>query len=228
MKILSVETSTRHWSLAVSDDEKVLRYRNYTTGPFLSSSIIRCIKNVLKVSGIPLEAIDGYAVSLGPGSFTGLRVGLATVKALAYAMDKPIVGVSALDIMAMNVKAPKARICCVGDAKKQLVSGCLYEKGEGHLKKRSDYWLCDIDTLLERIDGPVIFIGDGLPLYKNEILKSGKAVRLEDGKNYRPQAKNMPVLVMGRFFQKDYENIDQLVPLYLHPEDCQVKRKKQI
>ncbi len=227
MKLLSLETSTSNLSLAVSCDEKIIRYRNYPVGRVLSSAIIPSIKNILKISDIALKEIDGFAVSLGPGSFTGLRVGLSTVKALAYSLKKPIVGVSTLDILALGIKEEKVQVCSVCDAKRKLVFGCVYEKDGYFLKRKTKHMLLAIEDLLLKIKKPVVFVGDGIPLFKEIIEKSGKVLRFEAEEYFKPQAKNMIPLVLDRFRQKDFENIDKLVPLYLHPHDCQVRKKKK-
>src|SRR3989304_5415259 len=103
MKILSIDTSTKTFSLAVSDGEEILRSRNIKITRVLSSSIIPSIHQILKKAGIALSQLDGFAVGLGPGSFTSLRVGLSTIKAFALATGKPVVGIPSLDVLALNV-----------------------------------------------------------------------------------------------------------------------------
>ena len=100
MYFLSFETSTKIFSLALSQDEKVLRYRNIKSALVLEDSILPAMDQVLDSAGIKFSQLDGFAIALGPGSFTSLRVGLSTVKAFGMATGKPVVGIPTLDIIA--------------------------------------------------------------------------------------------------------------------------------
>jgi len=226
MKLLSIETSTRDLSLAVSEDDKILRYRNFSINKILESSIIPTIKKILKSANISLSKIDGFVVGLGPGSFTGLRVGLSTIKALAFALNKPVVGISSLDAIAFNIKDEKIQICTISDAKRNLLYACLYEKNKMVIKRKTDYLLINIHDLLEKVTHPTIFIGDGINLYKSEIEKRTNFLRFEDEKYWKPQAKNLVPFACDRFKKKEFDSIDQLVPLYLYSQDCQVRKKR--
>ncbi|MBU0467809.1 MAG: tRNA (adenosine(37)-N6)-threonylcarbamoyltransferase complex dimerization subunit type 1 TsaB [Candidatus Omnitrophica bacterium] len=137
MRILSIDTSTKHFSLAVSENEKVLSSKNLKSKKVLSSTIIPAIEQVLKKAGVTLSQIDGFAVGLGPGSFTGLRVGVSTVKGLAYATNKPIVGIPSLDVLALNIKRKNAQVCTICDAKRNMVFGCVYDKEGLNIKKKN-------------------------------------------------------------------------------------------
>ena len=103
MYFLSFETSTKIFSLAINKDEKVLRYRNVKTAFILENSILPMVDLILDSAGVKFSQIDGFAIALGPGSFTSLRVGLATVKAFAMSTGKPVVGIPTLDIIASGV-----------------------------------------------------------------------------------------------------------------------------
>ena len=104
MYFLSFETSGKIFSLAINKDEKVLRYRNLKTAFVLEDSILPAMDKILDSAGIRFTRIDGFAVALGPGSFTSLRVGLAMVKAFAMSTAKPVVGIPTLDIIASGIQ----------------------------------------------------------------------------------------------------------------------------
>ncbi len=228
MNLLSIDTSTKRLSLAVSKEEKILKYRNVTLNRRLSSSIMPSIQEILDKSKMPLARLDGFAVGLGPGSFTSLRVGLSTIKGLAFAVHKPVVGVPSLDVLAMNVPEENARICTLCDAKRDLVYACLYDKKGMNLKRNSEYLLTDIQDVLRRIKGDVTFIGDGLALYKRDIDKAkGITPKFLDKGNIFPQARSLAYLAWQRFMKKKFDNIDQLVPLYLYPDHCQIKKRRK-
>jgi len=225
MKLLSIDTSTKNFSLAISDGEKALRYRNKVFGRKLSSSIIPEIKVMLKKVQMTLADLDGFAVGLGPGGFTGLRVGLSTIKGLAFAANKSVVGMSSLDVLAMNVKA-EGEICTICDARRNMVYAGFYEKKNNVLKKKGKSLLTDIQTVLKQIDKETIFIGDGIKVFEEKLQKSKKAslITFAEEKLWFPQAQCLALLVLERFEKKKFDDINKLVPLYLYPEDCQVRR----
>ncbi len=225
MNLLAFDTSSKHFSLAVVKDGKTLCYRSIVLKKVLSDSIMPAIRGILKKAGLTLAKIDGFAVGLGPGSFTSLRVGLATVKGLAFALQKPVVGISSLDVLALNVSAD-GQVCVVCDAKRNMVYACLYQKKGDALKRKSKYLLADIKDVLKKIKGEVTFVGDGVPLFRGTIEKAaGIKPRFAGEKQMYPQAKHLAALALRRFEAKDYDAPETLVPLYLYPEDCQVVKK---
>jgi len=223
MKILSLETSTKSFSVALSDKGKVRVARTVKLKGVLSSSIIPTIEGVLKKAKVSLSSVDGFAIGLGPGSFTSLRVGLSTVKGFAFALKKPVVGISSLDVLAMNVPEDgKAQICTLCDARRNLLYWSLFEKKKGCLVKKEKYHLTDVDTLIKKVKRNTVFVGDGVALYKDKIKAHNKGAVFADEKLWYPNAKNLASLALQRFKAKKTDNIDKLVPMYLYPEDCQV------
>lgn len=230
MKILCLETSTKNFSLGLAENGKVLAFRNLHLEKILSSSIIPAIDGILKKTKVVLKDLDGFAVGLGPGSFTSLRVGLSTVKALAFALQKPVVGIPSLDILAMNANPrPGMDICVICDARRNLLFSCLYESKNGKVRKKTEYLLVDIKKLLGKIKNPTLFIGDGISLCKEEIERHGVqrhlTVVFEDAKKWFPFANKLALLAEPRFKKKDFDDPQKLIPLYLYPDDCQVSKK---
>ena len=227
MNILAIDTSSKHFSLAVAKNGKALYSRGIFLKKVLSDSIMPAIQGILKKSGLTLAKLDGFAVGLGPGSFTSLRVGLATVKGLAFALKKPVVGIPSLDVLALNL-AGDGQICVVCDAKRNMVYACLYQKKGNELKRKSKYLLADIKDVLKRIKGEVTFVGDGVPLFRETIEKAaGIKARFANEKQMYPRAKHLATLALKRFEAKDYDAPETLVPLYLYPEDCQVQKSRE-
>jgi tRNA threonylcarbamoyladenosine biosynthesis protein TsaB len=109
MKILAIDTSTKHLSLAVSDGDKTIASRNVRPRKDLSMTITFDIERVLGKANIRLTDLDGFVVGLGPGAFTSLRVGLSMLKAFVMVTGKPVVGISSLDAIAMNVRTSSVR-----------------------------------------------------------------------------------------------------------------------
>ncbi len=127
MYFLSIESSTKVFSLALSRDAKVLRFRNLNVDKALEHSIVPAIDKILGSAGISFKKLDAFAVGIGPGSFTSLRVGLATVKAFAMATGKPVVGISSLDVIAQGTAVtPCDEICVLSDARRGMVYAAIY------------------------------------------------------------------------------------------------------
>jgi tRNA threonylcarbamoyladenosine biosynthesis protein TsaB len=237
MNILSIDTSTKNFSLAVAKNGKVVRYRNMILDKVLESSMIPAIEKILKDSKLKFKDLHGYAVGLGPGSFTSLRVGLSTIKAFAFATGNPVVGISSLDVMAMNVMDEKAdQICTIMDARRKQVYACIFEKKDGTLHRKTDYLLTNIDDLLGLVHGATLFVGDAVPMWKDHIRakyaeakKKGADCRplFADDKSAHPQAKNLSHLAFGRFEKRLYDDVETLVPIYLYTQDCQVDQSQK-
>lgn len=222
MNYLVIDTSTKHFSLAAVRAGKIVAQRDAFKDKILSSSIIPEIDKIFKKAKLSLPKLDGFVVGLGPGSFTSLRVGLATVKALAFAASKPVVGIPSLDAVAYNVKKDyTGDICVISDAKRQLVYTCTYQRQNGSLKRKSKYLLCPVDDVLKKISASTVFTGDAVGLFKDDILSRDGVC--EDKKYWHPQARSLWELAKPLIAQKKFNDIDRLLPLYLYPEHCQVQ-----
>ncbi len=232
MYFLSFETSTKIFSLALSRDGKVLRFRNLKSAAVLEDNIVPAMDKMLDAAGLAFSQVDGFAIAIGPGSFTSLRVGLATVKAFALGTGKPVVGIPSLDIVAHGLRlwgsAPKHdEICVLGDARRGKVYACIY-RGD----QKSAYLLTTLDDVLKKVEGRTLFAGDALSLYRGEIKEAYRrhASRKNspcqclwaDQKWWYPQAKVMASIAYERLRQKQYDDAAKLLPIYLYPQDCQV------
>ncbi len=233
MKILAVDTSTKHLSLAVTDGDQVLATRNVHPRKDLSLTITFDIEHTLAKANTTLHGIDGFVIGLGPGSFTSLRVGMSMMKAFVMVAEKPVVGVSSLDAIAMGIRAKSGQVCVINDARRNLLYSAIYEKkGEG-LWRQSDYLLHPIDEILVRLKGEVTFTGDGIMLYRDHILHWAATHEarftpiFESDKHWLPQAKELARLGYQRLLKGEFDRIETLAPLYLYPEDCQVSNKKK-
>ncbi len=234
MKILAVDTSTKHLSLAVSDGDKTIASRNVRPRKDLSMTITFDIERVLKNANIRLGDLDGFVVGLGPGSFTSLRVGLSMLKAFVMVTGKPVVGVSSLDAIAMNVrpsrlrKAAAVQVCVINDARRGMVYSSLYDKKNGALVRHREYQLEPVEKVLEGLEGEVVFTGDAIPLYRERIMVLADKFKpvFELEKHWLPKAQELARIGYQRLLKGEVDKIDTLAPLYLYPEDCQVSGHK--
>ena len=229
MKILYLDTSSKYLSLALADDYRILSRAHKLIDRNHSSRLIPLIEKALKKSGLPLNKLDGICVGRGPGSFTGLRIGIAAVKGFGFALRKPVVSVSSLDILAQNAflfKNGLKQICALVDAKQNKVYACLYRAESGSLKRKSKYLLLPMEKLLPRLKGGIVFLGDGIRLYREMLLKKKgiKPVFAPERFCY-PRAARAVRLGLERFARGKFDDLDSLTPLYLYPKECQIKTR---
>ena len=223
MKILAIDTSTRFLSLGIYDDAKIYEY-NLEVGSKLSSLLAVIIRKALSALDLEAAELDYLACGLGPGSFTGLRVGLSMMKGLSWSLSKPLIGVSTLDILAMNSGAyPDKLIIPVVDAKRNLIYSCFYRSSGTRLKKVSPYMLVSQDELLRKIKSPCVMLGDALELYKNGIIRNLPGTILLDKDCWYPKARNIIELSLGRIKKKKFEDVLKVNPFYIYPKECQIK-----
>ena len=133
MKILALESSAVAASVALCEDEELIAQSFQRSGLTHSRTLLPMARDLLSNCGVSLHDVDLIAVAAGPGSFTGLRIGVATAKGLAWAEDKPCCGVSTLEAMAWNVAQVDGILCCAMDARRKQVYNALFEAREGQL-----------------------------------------------------------------------------------------------
>lgn len=233
MYFLSFETSTKIFSLALSQGEKVLRYRNIKSASVLEDSILPAMDQMLEKANLKLEDLDAFAVGLGPGSFTSLRVGLSTIKALTMVTQKPVVGIPTLDTIAHGVRTADCdEICVLNDARRGNVYAAIYARqAPGALKLRSGYLLESLNEVLKKVQGQTLFVGDALKdcrapveaAYRRGPARNNLCKCLfAKEKWWYPQAKEMASLAYERLTRGQYDDAAKLLPIYLYPQDCQV------
>ena len=223
MPLLAIETSTQQLGVAVMDGERLVSsYALLAENPH-AVELPDAVKRVLKAARTTLEQVDAIAVDIGPGSFTGLRIGLAFVKALAFPAKKTVVGVPSLDVLAANLPFCSRLVCPLLDAKRNNVYGALYRAEEGSLKRQTDYLLGPVETILSQIKEPTIFLGDGCALYRDRILeRAGSEAGFAAQELWLPRAETLARLGFERLRKGQRDEAASLVPLYLYPQDASV------
>jgi len=232
MKILAIDTSTKYLSAAIAENEDILASFRDDGNLRHSVSLIPTIDGLLKECSRKLKDIDVIALSIGPGSFTGLRIGVAACKAINLALGIPIAAVPTLDVIAYNFTDKKERVLCpLIDAKKSKVYASLYNVVSrpqsaasadcGRLNRIRGYMLADIGEVLDGIDRPTLVFGDGVGLYGDSLKKNPLvSISME---NWHPRAEVLAGLGFQAAKKRQFANPDKLVPMYLHSQYCQVK-----
>lgn len=217
MKVLAMDTSTREGSIALLDDYNLIA--EYFTDITLTHSerVFPMILSILELTGLRLDEIDGFAIGIGPGSFTGLRVGVSIIKGLAFATDKPVVSVSTLDALAMNISFSPYLISPILDAKRGEIYTALYRWDNG-IKRLTEDMLIEPENFIRNIKEKVIFVGEGLNTYEDFLKK-----RLRDLALFPPlplrnlRASNIGLLGIEKLRSGIHEDIENLSPRYITP-----------
>jgi tRNA threonylcarbamoyladenosine biosynthesis protein TsaB len=227
MKVLGVDTATAGGGVGIIDDERVLAEYTFEAGDTPSAGLIPAIQAVLDQAGIDLAAIDAIAVSLGPGSFTGVRVGLSAVKGLSLAGGMPVLGVPTLDALASQLSRTSHLICPLIDARKGEVYAALYKQGEGGgLERLTPYQVLSPHALLAQISlQETIFLGDGVEVYQ-ELIKGQLGERSFFAPAELSFLKGQTVAALGleRIKGGERDDVASLVPLYVRPSEAELKR----
>ena len=223
MRILAIDTTTRFLCLGIHD--KGINYE-YTIemGPRLSSLLAVTIERSLNALGYDPSDIDYFACGLGPGSFTGIRVGVAAIKGFGLALEKPIVGIPTLDLLARNTDIKEGYVVPAVDAKRNLIYCAIFKKNNGSIKRTSPYMLLGPDEFCRKVSAHSFILGDAVALYRQEMLKGIKGANLLDKDYWYPRPDKLLDIALEKIRKKKVTNAFAVKPIYLYPKECQVKK----
>jgi tRNA threonylcarbamoyladenosine biosynthesis protein TsaB len=225
MITLAIECATKAASAALFLDEEVIGEIYLGADDHHSEVLLTVIERLLSLAKMAVRDIDLLACTTGPGSFTGVRIGIATVKGLALATGKPIVGVSTLEALAMNLSFSSRLLCPLLDARKNQVYAGLYRIGEDGLPVAvtPDY-LGDIEKVLKTFSREeVAFIGDGALKYQEDIREKVPGAKISDNaKINNPAASSTGIVAIGRYKQGGrVDDSLSLLPVYLRMSEAE-------
>ncbi len=212
-------------SVALVEDDRVISEFALNLQTTHGQRLLPTIEQLLESSHCPIELIDGFAVALGPGSFTGLRIALSSVKGLAMASGRPVVGVSTLEALALNLYSSRHLVCPLLDARKKEVYTALFRfEQEDNLVKLKEESVIPPEAILAEIKQTTIFLGDGADLYRDLIKKKLGDMALFAPINLRyPRAVNVARLALPRFQRGEAMEIEFLIPTYLRRSEAELK-----
>lgn len=227
MKILALETSAKSVSAAVVENGAVLASAYQNTGLTHSRTLMPLVDGMLKAAELPLENVDLIAVAQGPGSFTGLRIGVAAAKGLAWAKDLPCCGVSTLVAMAQNLRHLNGEIVCAMDARRNQVYNAVFEAKDGRLTRLSEDRAIGLAQLAEEIKnrpGTKIIVGDGAHLCYNYFLEAGIPCRMAPAQLRMQNAVGVALAAEELAAEGKTVSAHQLVPVYLRLSQAERER----
>lgn len=228
MRALAVDTSTATAGIAVADENGLLAEFMIKDMKTHSQKLVPMLKELLDSLRLELSDIDVLAAVTGPGSFTGLRIGVTTIKTMAYALDKPVVGITSLDALANAAIVPEGTLVCpIMDARNNQVYTALYKPQNEVMTNLSGYMGLHISELVKQIEekyegADVLFAGDGVLLHR-DFLK----IELRERCSFMPlftlQQMAAPAAQMALTLHAAGESMDcdELVPFYLRPSQAE-------
>ena len=224
MLILGIDTSTNVGTVAIYSDVKgTLGEISVNINKTHSENIMVMIDELFKLTNTTINDIDKIAVSIGPGSFTGIRIGVAVAKGLASATNCKIVGVNELDIIAGNSTSNECEICSIIDARKERGYYCTFKYENGILKQLEDYKVGKLREFLEtRKEIRTVYLGDGAINYKNLISN----IVGENGL-FTPKSLNLPrASVVAELGINNEDNLYTMEPIYLSKSQAEREKEK--
>jgi tRNA threonylcarbamoyladenosine biosynthesis protein TsaB len=224
--VLGVDTSTLTTGVALLGDGRVLAEQSLDGARPKSESLIVIIDRMLHALDLTIQQVDALAVTIGPGSFTGLRVGLATVKGLAVATSKPIVAVSTLDALAMSCPWSCYPVCPMLDARKGEVYASLCRTDHGHIEHVLPQQAVRPRELLVQLTGDTVFVGSGVEAYRPLIVEMmAERVHLVHPNPTAPRPSSVAALGANKLACGEVEDVAWLEPRYLRLSEAEAKSK---
>ncbi len=224
MKVLGIDTSTLMGSAGIIDDDRPLGQISLNIKTTHSERLMEAVADLIASVRITLDQIDCFAISIGPGSFTGLRIGLGTVKGLSMAAGKCVVPVSTLEALAFNTPYCRHLICPILDAKKKEVYTALFKYADdGSIIRLTEDLVLSPGYLIERINEPVMFTGDGVYIYRDLLMRHlGERAHIAPANTILPSG--ISIAMMGlQNIQKGMAGSGSLVPVYIRKSEAEIK-----
>ncbi len=249
MKILAADTATKVISVALLEGEQVKAEMHQPYSKSQGSALIPVIKRLFEEAGYHIKGIELFCVGLGPGSFTGLRTSVATMRSLSIALGKPIIGISSFDVIAYNLtynlqliprhtrdSSPRnpermrgatynSDICVLFDARQNKVYARFYRQNGNGLRPITDFLLDGLENILSTIKKSTIIAGDAIELYGRKILEISKGkVSFMPEKLWYPRADILAKMAQDKYEKGQRDDPFKLLPLYIYPKECQVRK----
>ena len=229
MKILALETSAKAVSAAVVENGKVLCSGYQDTGLTHSRTLMPIVEHILKNADLTMADMDAIAVAAGPGSFTGIRIGVSAAKGLAFAVAKPAIGVSTLAAMARNVAFADGLVICAMDARRSQIYNAVFEAKDGHLTLLTEdraIALADLAEEMKADPRPKTIVGDGARLCFDFLQNANVPCRLAPPHLVMQNAMSVALEAESLAAEGALTDAQELQPVYLRPAQAERLRQK--
>jgi tRNA threonylcarbamoyladenosine biosynthesis protein TsaB len=227
MLLLGLDTSTSCGSIALVDSNRPLGEWNLNVQRTHAGRLLPGIQHLLCETGINIEQIEGFAVTIGPGSFTGLRIALTTAKTLSLVTGRPLAGIPTLDVLVENVPFTEGLVCPALDARKGEIFAAVYEKdSQGKSDRLTDYLSVPPESLLQMIQGPTLLLGDAVPLYGERLRREcDHPITFAPPEYHYPRASVLCRLAIKILSEGGGTHPKDLQALYARASDAELNRK---
>lgn len=224
MKLLAVETATMMGGVAIMEDDRLVAESRLNIRVTHSERLLREIDRALSGASIDISEIDVFGISIGPGSFTGLRVGLSTIKGLVYATGKKMVTAPTLEAMAWNLPYSDCDICPMLDARRKEVYAAVFRWSSDRLEKIIPEGAFSIDRLLALVERKTVFLGEGAIICRDVIMKTLKdRALLGAPQHMAPSPANVAHICMQKAAKGEYTDALGASPAYHRRSEAEVK-----
>lgn len=230
MYILAIDSATPVAGVALIRDEQLIAEKFANIGLTHSETLMPMVDRVLKDASLQAKDVDAFAVTIGPGSFTGLRIGLAAAKGLALAVDKPLIGISTLEVLAHNLSYSSLLMGTVLDARKGEIYGACFDVSQAYPRRLGEEMVCSpgifcqhADRLLQETGRTgLVLLGDGFITYRQQFVDYwGPKLQIAPLHQQLPRAASLASLARLRALQKDYSDRLLLRPTYIRLSEAQ-------
>lgn len=231
MKVLAIDSSAKSASVCILEDEKILGEFFINTKLTHSETLMPMVSSLLKNTHIDINSIDVFAISSGPGSFTGIRIGIAAIKGMSFALNKPCVGVSTLEAMAYNFKGSNCIVSAVMDARREQVYNAIFRADCNDIIRLTSDRAISIEDLNREIKSEyseenIVFVGDGADLCYNKFNKFGLMINLAEEHIKYQRASGVAIAALKKIINNQVVSSDKLMPIYLRPSQAEQNRSK--
>ncbi len=214
--LLNIETATTVCSVSLSENNKLLAYKELNSGYTHAENLTVFIQDVLKEASLAINKIDAVAVSMGPGSYTGLRIGVSTAKGLCYALNKPLIAIDTLQALAnnykMNFQIENQLLCPMIDARRMEVYCAIYNSELKNIEAVRAEIVNENSFKEVLLNNKIVYFGDGAEKCKGVLGNNPNAEIVE---NIVPSALAMIELTNEKFVKNQFENLAYCEPFYL-------------
>lgn len=228
MLVLAIETSTPVSSVAIGSEQGIVAGALLSRGKGHAEFLVPAIRFIAEEADIEMRQLGGIAVGLGPGLFTGMRVGVATAKAMAQALRIPVVGLPSLDLLAYGVRFSSRLICACADARRGEVFSAFYRQVPGGIQRLSPYEATPPERLASEVEargGDVLLVGSGALTYRSRL--TGAGAEFAALSQAFPTALALVELALPRLIREDTDPLLELEPLYVRRSDAEIAWERQ-